>query len=184
MSRTRSFATAFVIGCATLWACGGDESTHPIAPAPSAARDLLGALGAGSKPVLFDCQGNGGPYYGSGTVGALGGTIQFGPHALTIPPLALLQPVTITAQTIPGDTIAVKFGPEGQKFLLPPTLSLDYAHCQNRPQSSLTIDLLDDLLGTTLDLLPSIDHGTGTVTAPIWHFSVYAAAESRGGRGR
>jgi hypothetical protein len=201
MSRKRSFTMAFVIGCATLWACGGDESTQPLAPSSSASQavapktsaatqnkdvvsDLLGVLGIGSKPVLFDCQGNGGPYTGKATVGILGGTVKFGPHSLVVPPLATFKPITITAQTVPGDTIAVQFQPAGTKFLLPPTLSLDYSHCQNRPANGpLTIDLLDDLLGTILDLLPSLDQGSGKVTAPIWHFSVYAAAESRGGRG-
>jgi hypothetical protein len=195
MSRKRTYAMAFVIGCAALWACGGDDSTSPLAPTSSASQTVsrtttptksddlvggvLGILGIGSKPALFACQGNGGPYYGSGTVGLLGGTVKFGPHSLTVPPLAVLKPLTITAQTVRGDTIAVQFQPAGTKFLLPPTLSLDYSHCQNRPQNKLTIDLLDDLLGTILDLLPSLDQGSGKVTAPIWHFSVYAAAESR-----
>jgi hypothetical protein len=201
MLRMRPYATALVIVSAALWACGGDDSTQPLAPSSPAATptagptavapqskdvvgDLLGALGLGGKPDLFVCQGNGGPYTGSGTVGFWGGQIKFGPHSLNVPPLAVFQSTHITATTIPGDTIAVVFQPQGQKFFLPPTLSLDYSHCQNRPQSSLTIDLLDDLLGTILDLLPSLDQGSGKVTAPIWHFSVYAAAETRsGGRG-
>jgi hypothetical protein len=196
MLRMRPYATALVIVSAALWACGGDDSTQPLAPSSPAATPtvspvtvapqskdlvggLLGALGLGGKPVLFSCQGNGGPYTGSGTVGIFGGQIKFGPHSLSVPPLAVFQSVKITATTIPGDTIAVSFQPQGQKFLLPPTLSLDYSHCQNRPTAPLTIDLLDDLLGTILDLLPSLDQGSGKVTAPIWHFSVYAAAESR-----
>jgi hypothetical protein len=195
MTRTRSFGMAFVIGCAALWACGGDDSTQPLAPSAVASTtvahsttptvqskdvvgDLLGGL-LGGKPVLFNCVGNGGPYTGSGTVGILGGQVNFGPHSLTVPPLAVFQPVHITATTIPGDTIAVQFQPAGTKFLLPPNLSLDYGHCQNQPTTKLTIDLLDDLLGTILALLPSLDPGKGKVSAPIWHFSVYAAAESR-----
>jgi hypothetical protein len=197
MVRKRTYAAALVLVSAALWACGGDDSTQPLAPSSSAATTtvrpttvppaqnqnvvgtLLGALGLGGQPILFDCQGNGGPYYGSGTVGILGGQIQIGPHSLNVPPLAVLTPVNITAQTIPGDTIAVIFGPQGQKFLLPPTLSLDYGHCQNKPTAPLAIDLLDNLLATVLDLLPSLDKGNGKVTAPIWHFSVYAAAETR-----
>jgi hypothetical protein len=193
MSSSRAYATAFMIGCAALWACSGDES-EPLSPtsvaSTAAARpvagksndvvgDLLGDLGLGGQPDLFVCQGNGGPYYGSGTVGIWGGQIQIGPHSLSVPPLAVFQPTQITAQTIPGDTIGVIFGPQGQKFLLPPTLSLDYSHCQNKPSAPLTIDLLDNLLQTILDLLPSLDNGNGKVTAQIWHFSVYAAAETR-----
>jgi hypothetical protein len=197
MVRNRTYATALVLVSAALWACGGDDSTQPLAPSSSAATTtvrpttvappqskdliggLLGDLGLGGKPVLFNCVGNGGPYYGSGTVGIWGGQVQVGPHTLTVPPFAVFQPTKITAQTIPGDTIGVVFGPQGQKFLLPANLSLDYGHCQNKPTAPLTIDLLDDLLGTILDLLPSLDPGKGKVSAPIWHFSVYAAAETR-----
>jgi hypothetical protein len=194
MVRTRSYAKALVLASAALWACGGDDSTQPLAPSSSASTavrttsaaksndvvgNLLGDLGLGGKPALFVCQGNGGPYTGSGTVGIWGGQIQIGPHSLSVPPFAVLKPVTITATTVPGDTIGVVFGPQGQQFLLPPTLSLDYSHCQNQPNAPLTIDLLDNLLQTVLDLLPSLDKGNGKVTAPIWHFSVYAAAETR-----
>lgn len=206
MLRMRPSVTALVLVSAALWACGGDDSTQPLAPSSSAttpaperihaATDtltksndlvggLLGTLGLGGKPILFDCQGNGGPYTGSATIGFWGGQVKFGPHTLTVPPLALWQSTKITATTIPGDTIAVQFQPAGTKFLLPANLSLDYGHCQNQPTAPLTIDLLDDLLGTILDLLPSLDPGQGKVSAPIWHFSVYAAAETRsGGRGR
>jgi hypothetical protein len=198
MVRKRTYATALVLVSAALWACGGDNSTQPLAPSSSAATPtvrpttaavppqsndliggLLGGLGLGGKPVLFNCVGNGGPYTGSATIGIFGGKVNFGPHSLTVLPLSVFQPVHITATTIPGDTIAVQFQPAGTKFLLPASLALDYGHCQNKPTAPLTIDLLDDLLGTILDLLPSLDAGKGKVTAPIWHFSVYAAAETR-----
>jgi len=187
--RKLPYVTALILVSAALWACGGDNATQPLAPTSSASTtttqnkdvvgNLLGDLGLGGSPNLFVCQGNGGPYTGSGTVGIWGGQIQIGPHSLSVPPFAVFKPVTITAQTVPGDTIGVIFGPQGQQFLLPPTLSLDYSHCQNKPNGPLTIDLLDNLLQTILDLLPSLDNGTGKVTAPIWHFSVYAAAEGR-----
>ena len=184
--RKLPYLTALILVSAALWACGGDSPTQPLAPttaAPTQSKDvvgdLLGDLGLGGKPNLFVCQGNGGPYKGSGTVGIWGGQIQIGPHSLTVPPFAVFQNTTITGTTIPGDTIGIVFGPQGQKFLLPPTLSLDYSHCQNQPSGPLSIDLLDNLLQTILDLLPSLDNGNGKVTAPIWHFSVYAAAEGR-----
>ena len=192
--RKLPYVTALILVSAALWACGGDNATQPLAPTSSASTtttqnptaqnkdvvgDLLGGLGLGGQPNLFVCQGNGGPYRGSGTVGVWGGKIQIGPHSLSVPPFAVFKPVTITAQSVPGDTIGVVFGPQGQQFLLPPTLSLDYSHCQNKPTAPLTIDLLDNLLQTILDLLPSLDNGNGKVTAPIWHFSVYAAAEGR-----
>jgi hypothetical protein len=185
MSRTRTYVTALTaitIVCAALWACGGNDSTAPVAPAQQnkdVVGNLLSDLGIGGQPDLFVCQGNGGPYTGSGTIGIGGGQIQIGPHSLNVPPLAVLSPVNITATTIAGDTIAVQFGPQGQQFILPPTLVLDYSHCQNKPTQTLSIDLLDNLLQTILDLLPSTDNGSGQVSAPIWHFSVYAVAEGR-----
>jgi hypothetical protein len=193
MLRKTPYVTALVLVSAALWACGGDDSSQPLSPSSAAERihadtaltrsnnvvgNLLNGL-VGGQPQLFVCQNNGGPYTGQGTVGIWGGQIQIGPHTLTVPPFAVWQPTTITGTSIPGDTIGVVFGPQGQQFLVPPTLSLDYSHCSNKPQNPLTIDLLDNLLQTVLDLLPSIDNGNGKVTAPIWHFSVYAAAESR-----
>src|SRR5579859_5110032 len=112
MVRTRTYAMALVLVSAALWACGGDDSTQPLAPSSSAASttvrpttatsksndvvgDLLGGL-LGGKPQLFACQGNGGPYTGSATVGIFGGQVHIGPHTLSVPPLAVFKPTTIT----------------------------------------------------------------------------------------
>jgi hypothetical protein len=141
---------------------------------------LLGGLLGQSQPLpLFVCQNNGGPYTGSGTVGLLGGVVKVGPHKLTVPPLAVFTPTHITASTYAGDTIAVTFQPQGLKFLLPATLSLDYSHCSNQPAAPLQIDYLDDLLQELLSIIPSLDNGQGSVTGQISHFSVYAASEAR-----
>lgn len=141
---------------------------------------LVGDLLGGQQQLpLFVCQNNGGPYTGSGTVGILGGVVKVGPHKLTVPPLAVFQPTHISATTFAGDTIAVTFQPQGLKFLLPATLSLDYSHCSNRPTTSLQIDYLDDLLQTLLSIIPSLDNGQGQVSGQISHFSVYAASEAR-----
>ncbi len=199
----QSYKTAtvsLVIAGAGLVACSG-ETGEPLAPATPAAQaapvttlsnpqtqkaqdlsGLLGLLGIGSKPDLFVCTNNGGPYKGSATIGLLGGTVHFGPHTLAVPPLAVLKPTLITATTVAGDTLAASFTPAGTKFLVPPTLTLDYSHCANKPQGSLGIDFLDDLLTQILELLPAIDNGGGQVHAPIWHFSVYAASETRRAR--
>jgi hypothetical protein len=129
-------------------------------------------------PQYFVCQGNGGPYSGSAEIGALGGQVTFGPHTLIVPPLALLTPTTITAKTLPGDTIAVAFQPKGLTFLLPASLELSYAQCQNQPDKSLSVVYVSDDLQWLLQLITSIDlTGQKEVTGSITHFSVYAAAE-------
>jgi hypothetical protein len=158
----------------------GDSTINAVSRPSGLVGDLVGGLLGNSQPLpLFVCQNNGGPYTGSATIGVLGGVVTVGPHKLTVPPLAVFQPTHITAQTYAGDTIAVTFQPQGLKFLLPATLSLDYSHCSNKPTSSLQIDYLDNLLQTLLSIIPSLDNGSGQVTGQISHFSVYAASEAR-----
>jgi hypothetical protein len=200
MKRGFSYTCALLTAAAALAACAGDGDQAATPTSPTAAAQLArpsvadSALpGAVSRPhglltdilgqsqpvPLFVCQGNGGPYTGSATVGIFGGTVHVGPHALVIPPAALLRPTSISATTYAGDTIAVTFQPQGLKFLLPATLVLDYKHCAVQPTSSLEIDYLNDLLNEILSLIPSLDKGQGTVTGLISHFSVYAASEAR-----
>jgi hypothetical protein len=108
----------------------------------------------------------------------LGGQVTFGPHTLIVPPLAILTPTTITAKTQAGDTIAVAFQPQGLTFLLPATLELSYAQCQNQPNQPLSIVYVSNDLQWLLQLITSIDlTGQKEVTGSISHFSVYAAAE-------
>lgn len=205
MKRGLSYTCALIAASLAIAACAGDGNQAPspteVSPSASAQarpsvvdsvtpglvsrpHDLLGGIVGGllgqHQPLpLFVCTNNGGPYYGSGTVGLLGGTVHVGPHSLVVPPLAVLKPTNITASTYAGDTIAVTFQPQGLKFLLPATLVLDYSHCSSRPQSSLQIDYLDDLLTEILSILPSLDKGQGQVTGLVSHFSVYAASEAR-----
>jgi hypothetical protein len=139
---------------------------------------LPGLPGQAPTPAYFACQGNGGPYTGSAVIGSLGGQVTFGPHVLIVPPLAVLTPTTISARTLPGDTIAVAFQPQGLQFLVPATLQLSYAQCQNQPDSSLSVVYVSDDLQWLLQLITSIDlPGQHKVSGSITHFSVYAAAE-------
>ncbi len=167
---------------------GGDDS--PLAPKTSQANSLVtpdpvrgpallpGPLGQGPPPTYFLCQGNGGPYTGSAVIGPLGGQVTFGPHALLVPPLAVLKRTTITATSLPGDTIAVVLQPQGLQFLVPASLRLSYAQCQNQPGNSLSVVYVTDDLRWLLELITSINlPGQHEVTGTITHFSVYAAAE-------
>jgi hypothetical protein len=202
MIRRRWHTFTLIAAGAAVVACAGDgdqmRSPTEVSPTSSASAysptseivatarpsgllgDVLnGVLGTGKGLPLFVCKNNGGPYTGSAVVGLLGGTMHFGPHTLFIPPLAVLQRTSISATTYAGDTLAVTFQPEGLRFIVPATLSLDYGHCAVQPQSPLQIDYLNSLLTELLSIIPSLDKGNGNVTGLINHFSVYAGSETR-----
>jgi hypothetical protein len=187
MRRTRYVALALAAACAAvLVACMGDQQS-PLAPQSASLQSPLTQAQASLHPggpqandtiSYFICHGNGGPYTGSAVIGPLGGRVVFGPHELDVPPAALLVPTTITAQTVPGDTIAVQFQPQGLTFLLPATLQLSYAQCNPQPTETLSIVYVDNLLDELLGLVESImDPGAHKVIGLISHFSVYAIAE-------
>lgn len=189
MRRSTSVAALFAVTVAGLMACMGGGN-QPVAPQGADDASLLSlklgsGLGGGRQlltlqgaPTYFVCDGNTGPDSGSAVIGPLGGRVTFGPHELDVPPAALLSPTTISARTMPGDTIAVQFQPQGLTFLIPATLQLSYAQCQPQPTGTISIVYVNDLLSELLGLVESIDEpGQHKVIGPISHFSVYAAAE-------
>jgi hypothetical protein len=182
MRRTTRLAAVGAVCVAALVACMGGN--QPLAPegqvSPSSqGQGLPGLPLLGRKPPsYFVCNGNGGSDSGSAVIGLLGGKVVFGPNELDVPPAALLSPTTITARTLPGDTIAVRFQPQGLRFLLPATVRLSYAQCQPQPTGSLSIVYVNDLLNELLGLVESLDNrGQHQVSGLISHFSVYAIAE-------
>ena len=109
------------------------------------------------------------------TIGPLGGTLQVGPHTLSVPPGALLTPLKITA-VAPSDTVnVVHFQPEGLTFGEAASLTLSYANCDllglHLPKR---IAYVSDSL-SVLDYLPSEDDMSAqVVTGHLRHFSGYA----------
>src|SRR5271170_989248 len=121
MRHRRSYTFALVAAGAALLACAGDgdqmraptdvsvatnrqlsATTTPSASTTATARPdglLTDLLGGGQPLPLFVCQNNGGPYTDSAVVGVFGGVLHIGPHALIIPPAALLTPTSIKATT-------------------------------------------------------------------------------------
>lgn len=184
MRRTTHVAALVICGAGLVACMTEDAPLAPSSTAPSAqvsspgSRDRGGLLPLGNAPVsYFVCYGNT-PDSGSALIGPLGGVVHFGPHELDVPPAALLTPTTITAHTLPGDTIAVRFEPQGLTFLLPATLQLSYAQCQPQPTQNLSIVYVNDLLNELLGLIQSImDPTHQKVIGFVSHFSVYAVAE-------
>ena len=170
MRRARAFAT--VVALAALVGCH-DSPGSLTAPAaqgtPGGASSLSGLGLVYCSPLPADSA--------SAVIGAAGGSIQVGPHTLTVPEGALDSDVTITAAIVPGSVNAVQFGPQGLQFDKAATLSLSYANCSvlglfAPGHIAYTSDLL-----SILDLLPALaDPGSQTVNGRIRHFSDYAVA--------
>jgi len=140
---------------------------------------LSAVLPAGSDSVsIYECSADSVAHTSSAMIGIAGGTIAFGPHSLFIPPGSLLKPTTITATAAGDGHVSAVFQPEGLKFLVPAVLTMSYRQCATPPVGTVSIVYLQGLLGEILDILPAkLDAASGTVVAPVSHFSVYAVAD-------
>jgi len=165
---------ASVLLLAVALACTDHTPTAPVAPvAPEASLigSLLGATG------LLKCSNL--PYASSTkTIGALGGTISAGPHTLVIPPGALLNPTTITMTAPTGLGVnAVKFQPEGLRFIAPAALTMSYANCSLLGKIlPKRIAYTDDNLNIISYLLSLDNLLSKYVTGKVNHFSDYVIA--------
>jgi hypothetical protein len=188
VTATRRWAFAAVIGVAVaLGACTAlDRPTAPAdqpATPEKPAQALLnggggGLLGTGLGAQLLQCT----PLpeaHAAAVIGPDGGTLQVGPHALVVPPGALPDTLTITADA-PSDTVNnIRFTPEGLQFAAghPARLTMSYANCSLAGQLlpkriAYTTDLLQ-----ILEILVSVDNVLlRRVSADIAHFSRYAIA--------
>jgi hypothetical protein len=116
------------------------------------------------------------------TIGPAGGFLQVGPHLLSVPPGALVEPVSIRAKARSRDVNRVSFKPEGLTFQRPVLLTMSYANCgvlgvllPKRIAHTDDDDDDDDL--KILEFLPSADDLVGQeVTGVLRHFSDYAVA--------
>jgi len=145
----------------------------PAAPAPDASLigGLLGATG------LLKCSNL--PYASSTkTIGAMGGSISAGPHTLVIPPGALLNPTTITMTAPTGLGVnAVKFQPEGLRFIAPAALTMSYSNCSLLGKLlPKRIAYTDDNLNIISYLLSLDNLFSKSVTGKVNHFSDYVVA--------
>ena len=174
MKRLRLLAAVLLVGlAATGLSCLPDRSpTAPAVPPPNAS--LLGGLLQATG--LLQCSPL--PYASTTKViGPAGGTIQVGPHTLIIPPGALSQNVTITAEAPSARVNSVRFTPQGQRFTVPAALTMSYANCNLLGKIlPKEIAYTDDNLNI-LSYLISLDNlFSKKVTGKLSHFSRYAVA--------
>lgn len=170
MKATRLVVVALCLSLAL--ACGEHTPTAaPQAPEASLLGSLLGPTG------LLKCSSL--PYARStATIGPLGGSISAGPHTLVIPPGALLSPTSITMTVPTGLGVnAVKFQPEGLRFLAPAVLSMSYSNCSLLGYVlPKRIAYTDDNLHVLSYLLSLDNLLSNRVTGKVNHFSDYVVA--------
>jgi hypothetical protein len=160
---------------AVALACTDRTPTAVPAAAPAADASLIGGLLGATG--LLKCSNL--PYASSTkTIGALGGSISAGPHTLVIPPGALLNPTTITMTAPTGLGVnAVKFQPQGLRFVAPAALTMSYANCSLLGKLlPKRIAYTDDNLNIISYLLSLDNLFSKNVTGKVSHFSDYVIA--------
>jgi hypothetical protein len=162
--------TLVLYGCSERALTTAPQSAPPP-PQGSLLGNLLGATG------LLQCSNL--PYASATkTIGYAGGTINVGPHTLTVPAGALVAPVAITGQLVTGYGVnAVRFGPAGLRFQRSAYLTMSYANCN---LLGLLLPKQVAYVGDNLNILSyllSFDNlFASKVTGQVNHFSNYAVA--------
>jgi hypothetical protein len=173
MKATRALVVALCLSIAL--ACGDHTPTAVQAPAPQPEASLIGGLLGPTG--LLRCSNL--PYASSTqTIGSLGGSISAGPHTLVIPPGALLAPTSITMTAPTGLGVnAVKFQPEGLRFVAPAVLTMSYSNCSLLGKIlPKRIAYTDDNLNILYYLLSLDNLLSKRVTGKVDHFSDYVVA--------
>jgi hypothetical protein len=175
MKAVRALAVLLLV-CLVAPSCG----EPPTSPATSTNlhQPQAGLIGSLLGPTgLLKCSNL--PYAESTqTIGPLGGSISAGPHTLVIPPGALLAPTTITMIQPTGRGVnAVKFKPEGLRFLTPAALTMSYSNCSLFGKLlPKRIAYTDDDLNILYYLLSLDNLAAKQVTGKVNHFSEYVVA--------
>lgn len=171
MKALRLLVVALIVyGCSERALPSAPPSTPPP-PQASLIGDLLGAtalLQCSELPAASATR----------TIGSAGGTIQVGPHTLTVPAGSLSAPVVITGEVLTGYGVnVVRFRPAGLQFQRAAYLTMSYANCNLLglllPKQVAYVG--DDL--SILSYLLSLDNLLASkVTGKVNHFSNYAVA--------
>ena len=169
--------------------CGPDSAPsgpdQPVQPQASLLGGLIGVVEGTTELVVDVANSLLSPlvcptdrsYSETRTIGRNGGTINVGPHTLTIPAGALSGYTRITATAPKGSYAEVEFAPHGLKFKRDVTLTISYAQCGVLNGRPPVIVYADDDRNILEILQSSIDRSRETVTGKTDHFSSYILAE-------
>jgi hypothetical protein len=156
-------ALLLAAGAIAVSSCGDYQVA---APATAVGTDAApnGLLACSSLPAISQTK----------TIGAEGGTINIGPHKLTIPPNALNATVAITATIMSENVARVRLEPHGLAFRVPAELTLSYRHCGMQSNATARVAYVTPALDV-LELMPTVpDAANRTATTYLSHFSDYA----------
>lgn len=178
----RSFRVLFAALVLTVAAACSSDTAPTLAPPPAPEMSLIGDVGGVVTTLLPPAEGLLAcnvtqSYTTTKAIGPMGGTIQVGPHSLTIPPDALKSTLFITATAPKGKVVEVEFQPHGLKFQKPTTLTMSYRDCSLLGQLLPRIVYADENHNILETLLTVPNVFRQTVTAKTDHFSSYLLAE-------
>jgi hypothetical protein len=168
---TAGLALAAMLGLAS---CASDLTEPVPPPQQGLVGDLLGKV----TGTLLLCSPQT-EVTSTRVIGKLGGTINMGPHSLTIPAGALTANTTISGTVVRGGVNSVRLEPHGLKFAKgkTATLTMSYSNCllKDLPiakKVAYTSEGLD-----LLAILKSLDlSADDKVQTQLGHFSRYAVA--------
>lgn len=117
----------------------------------------------------------------SGEVGLLGGVVSLAGTLVSVPPEALLSPITLEIGIPASQHLLVELGVNGQEhwqFLLPVTVTIDYSRCRvGLFAPPVTVWNVDPETGELLEHMGGVDNRLlRKVTFLTDHFSGYAIA--------
>jgi hypothetical protein len=189
--RPHSWMVVAVVLLAGNVSCARDNPTaprsHSVAASTAAARTVF------PSPVTITPLQRATPLAAnqqvSTTIGILGGTLEIPSAGLTIsvPPLAVLSPTTITATALAGSSVAYEFAPHGLQFLAPVVATQSLQGTEAGVGGPLFGRLLyvgyfanGGLISTVTELLNAPVNLLGlTSTTTLWHFSGYTWSSGR-----
>lgn len=161
-------ALAFV-----LPACADVDSTAPLAPADASL--------ASSGPVLVECPAET-EEWATGSLGALGGSIQLKGHRLSLPGLAVKRPTEFGLAARVSNYMELDIRGDGQnsfKFDRPVRITIDYSRCTrtNIDHAPLSVWQIDPETKALLEDMGGVDDVLNQrVIFSTMHLSGYAIA--------
>ena len=163
-----------LLGVALLASCS--DANDPVALVPDAPSM------ASSGPVLVECPVD---YEISvtGKLGATGGSIQLGKHAMTLPALAITAPREFKVAAPASNYMELALHPkEGGNFQFnrPVSVTIDYSRCSrsNIDKAPLTVWYIDPATKGLLQNMGGVDDKENrTITFTTDHLSTFSIAQ-------